>query len=76
MDALLNSIKNHLTEVSITIGVIAFVIVGILIMVKSGKKEGLRDSLSSVGGVGLGLFICGAGAILAPAIYHFAEGLG
>lgn len=62
------------TMVSTGIAVLCFSLVGVLIMLNSGKEGGLRKNLGKAGGVAIGAAVVGAAAI-APIFIELGQQL-
>lgn len=73
---LIDSLTNQITIIGMGIAALGVVLLGCIVIFKSLKGGGgLRDALSGVGGVAIGIILIGAATTIVGAIETFAESL-
>lgn len=71
----LNSVRKLLIAIGAIIGAIGFMLIGIKAVVSAAAGKGMRDLLSGVGMVALGLILIGAASALAGFVMSIAESI-
>lgn len=76
MNELFDSIQNILIGVGVGLATIALIILGLTMIFNGARGKGVRESLSSVGAVVLGLAVIGLSTIAVGGIWELVNQTG